>query len=578
MLDPVSSVAFEMQAAKGVFALLIGSGVSRSAKIPTGWDITLDLVRRVAALKGEDAGDDPAAWYLNAFAKAPDYSDLLDQLATTPSLRQQVLRPYIEPSAEERSRGQKLPTPAHAAIADLMAKGYVRVVLTTNFDQLLEQALSDLGVKATVISSADHVAGAVPLVHGGPVIVKLHGDYLDTRIRNTLGELSTYDPVLDKLLDQVFDEFGLIICGWSGDWDVALKAAIARAPSRRYPTIWTSRGAPGAAAQMLIGHRQARVVPITGADEFFDDLAQRVQAIESLRQPHPLSADIAVAMLKDYLPEPRHQIRLQDLVNAEFGRLLERLDGQTFQLNAWSPQEFASQVARYRAALDPFLPLAYTAGLWANETQGQLWVDLVATLSRRRRGQSGSVPLVDLRLLPAALVLHAYSIGAVVGRKPHRVGALVGKAVDFGDMTCALGDRMNMATLISDGGAERFKNVAGYERRGLPGSDWLADVLRPLTKHELRDAEAFDAAFARLEVALSLGYAERVAHEPDRFWAPPARVAYDNALRTALFGAWRHEYSTQALQCDPCAMAALKKPPRLDELEAHLKAIGARWI
>ncbi|WP_051888053.1 hypothetical protein [Caballeronia sordidicola] len=64
MLDSVSSLAFEMQAGKGMFALLLGSGVSRAAKIPTGWDITLDLVRQVAALRGEDAGADPAGWYL----------------------------------------------------------------------------------------------------------------------------------------------------------------------------------------------------------------------------------------------------------------------------------------------------------------------------------------------------------------------------------------------------------------------------------------------------------------------------------------------------------------------------------
>jgi hypothetical protein len=68
-----------------------------------------------------------------------------------------------------------------------------------------------------VISSVDHVAGAVPLVHAGPVIVKLHGDYLDTRIRNTAGELSVYEPALDALLDRVLDEFGLVITDGGSD-------------------------------------------------------------------------------------------------------------------------------------------------------------------------------------------------------------------------------------------------------------------------------------------------------------------------------------------------------------------------
>jgi hypothetical protein len=54
MLDPSSAIAFDMQAAKDVFALLLGSGVSRAAKILTGLDITLDLVRSVARLRGED--------------------------------------------------------------------------------------------------------------------------------------------------------------------------------------------------------------------------------------------------------------------------------------------------------------------------------------------------------------------------------------------------------------------------------------------------------------------------------------------------------------------------------------------
>src|ERR1022692_4844100 len=58
-----------------------------------------------------------------------------------PPKRMQLLRGYFEPSEQEREEGRKLPTAAHRAIAQLIAKGYVQVVVTTNFDQLLEQAL-----------------------------------------------------------------------------------------------------------------------------------------------------------------------------------------------------------------------------------------------------------------------------------------------------------------------------------------------------------------------------------------------------------------------------------------------------
>ncbi len=60
MVDTVTSLAISMQTKKGVFALLLGSGISRSAQIPTGWDIVLDLIRRLATAEGKTVSDDPA--------------------------------------------------------------------------------------------------------------------------------------------------------------------------------------------------------------------------------------------------------------------------------------------------------------------------------------------------------------------------------------------------------------------------------------------------------------------------------------------------------------------------------------
>jgi hypothetical protein len=43
MIDPLLSLAISIQSAPGVFAILAGSGLSRSAGIKTGWEITQDL-------------------------------------------------------------------------------------------------------------------------------------------------------------------------------------------------------------------------------------------------------------------------------------------------------------------------------------------------------------------------------------------------------------------------------------------------------------------------------------------------------------------------------------------------------
>lgn len=175
MIDPIHALAFSIQANPGVYALLLGSGVSRAAKIPTGWEITLDLVRKLANLHGETADPDPERWYRDKFGKEADYSDLLDDLAKAPSERQQLLRAYLEPNDQEREDGEKQPTAAHRAIAALTARGFVKVIVTTNFDRLMERALEEAGVVPTVLSSPDQAKGALPLIHTKCCILKVHG-------------------------------------------------------------------------------------------------------------------------------------------------------------------------------------------------------------------------------------------------------------------------------------------------------------------------------------------------------------------------------------------------------------------
>ena len=155
-----------------MYALLLGSGVSRAAKIPTGWEITLDLIGQLAALSDERPAT-PEAWYRERYDKEPDYSALLAELAKTPAERQQLLRRYWEPTPEEREQGDKAPTAAHRAIAKLVADGYIKVIITTNFDRLIESALGEVGVQPQVLSTKDQIKGAVPIVHAPCTVLKL---------------------------------------------------------------------------------------------------------------------------------------------------------------------------------------------------------------------------------------------------------------------------------------------------------------------------------------------------------------------------------------------------------------------
>lgn len=137
--DPLTQLAFSVYENKGVFAVLLGSGLSRAAGIQTGWEITLDLIRRVAEAQGVEDQPDWAAWYRQKTGQEPNYSTLLGELASSPAERRSILHGYIEPTEEDRETGRKVPTNAHYAIADLVRDGYIRVIVTTNFDRLIDR-------------------------------------------------------------------------------------------------------------------------------------------------------------------------------------------------------------------------------------------------------------------------------------------------------------------------------------------------------------------------------------------------------------------------------------------------------
>jgi len=119
----------------------------------------------------------------------------------------------------------------------------VRVVLTTNFDRLLERALEAVGVQPQVLSRPEQIVGATPPRHHRATIIKLHGDYADLDKRNTVDELQTYSPKFEGLLRTVLDEYGLLVSGWSADWDLALVSALEATRNRRYPLFWGFYGA-----------------------------------------------------------------------------------------------------------------------------------------------------------------------------------------------------------------------------------------------------------------------------------------------------------------------------------------------
>lgn len=207
---------------------LLGAGASAAAGIPTAyhmiWDFKKTLYcadKRIHVTRVEDMGDpivragiqrhfdsrqgypvldsdDEYAYYFEAL-----YPDEADR------------RRYIEQMvlAARYSYG-------HKALAALLKLDRARVVWTTNFDKLVEDAVAGLfgSTSNLVIASLSEPEIAMQALNEGrwPLMVKLHGDFQSRRLKNTTEELKKQDRAMRDALVAACKRYGLAVVGYSG--------------------------------------------------------------------------------------------------------------------------------------------------------------------------------------------------------------------------------------------------------------------------------------------------------------------------------------------------------------------------
>jgi hypothetical protein len=510
-LDPMVALATSVHASPGVYALLLGSGVSTGAGILTGWQVVADLVRKVAATQAPEdidaagrAGDDPEAWWAeHGDGQALGYSTLLSALAPTPAARQSLIAGFFEPTEDDRDRGLKVSSRAHRAIAQLVARGAVRVILTTNFDRLTERALEDVGIPPQVLHRPEQLPSATPLAHARVTVIKLHGDYADLEQRNTVDELAQYPENLAGYIGRVLDEYGLIVSGWSAEWDTALVRALEEMRSRRYPLFWSSYGTVGDAAQRLIAQHGAVGLVGQTADELFTGLVTRLDALDRL-STIPITTAIAVEQLKRALPDPRRRIELFDLVDGQTQRLVSQIKDRTkHPLGGMSLDE---QRSAYEAESSAVARILATGVFHGDTSHVPVWIRAIQRLMSARDpiAESFNAPSEAMRHYPALLCLWATGVGAILSQNEQLLARLLLEA----KWTPIFGDQTPQPPVQC---LNPVRIVFADNDRAPNGGSWMypqSHHIRTASRDALRELEpddaAYEAACDKLEYLASL--------------------------------------------------------------------------
>lgn len=517
LIEPPMAMALNVHASPGVYALLLGAGVSIASGVKTGWGIVEDIVGKVAAVREPDspgaraeAMADPEKWWEANTSEPLGYSALLAAAAPKPASRQAMLAEYFEP--EDGQDDSKGPTAAHRAIAQLVKRGNIRVILTTNFDRLTERALQEVGISPQVVSRPEQIAGIKPLAHSQVTVIKLHGDYADLEQRNTVDELETYPAELQQLLERVLDEYGLIVCAWSADWDKALVRAVEGTRSRRYPLFWSQYGQFSDAARALTAQHDAVVIDGKSADELFTDLLRRIEALDHLTTA-PITRDVAVVQLKRALPDPLRRIELFDLVDQSVTQIIERSTPEHKPVLAtpttWA-DAFGSNVRGYRADSDTLLHLLANGVFHDNGTHDHVWQRAVERLVHLRDTRPGTYNeyLEKLRHLPALLATWTIGVAAVLSRREELLAAALHRpewaVTHSGRIRRGPAWYLSPTRILSTDGMHDMHPAGNGGKLYYPQSNWMKDTLREPFRLVEPSGVAYREACARFELLASM--------------------------------------------------------------------------
>lgn len=455
----------------------------------------------------------------------------------------------------------------------------------------MESALRDIGVEPTVIASPDTLQGAEPIIHSNCYILKLHGDYKDARILNTDGELSAYPEAYNTLLDRIFDEHGLLVCGWSGEWDNALRAAIERAPNRRYAMFWAARGKLGGRADELCSARKGVVVPISDANSFFGTLVEQVEALARSQRQNPVGVDLLVSRAKRYLAKPEHRIQLADLMSDEVQRIKQRLDQDDMTTHAQrTPEEFERRVAVYESVGEGIAKTCGLVGRWGSPGNVDQAVEAILDLFDHAESKgSGLIAFSILRGYPAVLAFQGLTLGLVKAANWSALRRLFLSEVNAGQPRPE-GAFEVISPIKWEGNDKYMWNDyhSACENRREPLSDRLHDVVFGNWATAFMPMNGFTTTFLLSEMMVALMHCERRSvsefregleaakqNGRDYVWSPVGRACWDRKYQEHVLPKFGNlEFRKELLE----AGFLRGDPEYLDiAVESYAKCVDARW-
>ena len=262
------------------YALFIGAGCSVSSGIPDAASLVKEWVEKLYDLSNESeiSFDD---WIKKEF---PGFNSK-NATSYYGTLMKRRFHSQGDRQAEiERICSNKFPGFGYAVLSDLILNKNEKfnIVLTTNFDDLIDDSLYIYqGVRPLVISH-ESLASFIRPTRTRPLIVKLHGDYHLSPLNIPEEVKSIKEEYISQTKTLILDR-GLIFIGYGGN-DVGIKDMLENLPSNAipFPIYWISQKEPDCILKEFLNKKNA--IRVENAD--FDKLMVLVKDIFAIEHPN----------------------------------------------------------------------------------------------------------------------------------------------------------------------------------------------------------------------------------------------------------------------------------------------------
>ena len=224
------------------FAFFLGAGCSVSSGIPAAAGLVRQWLARLRDLRcpGAENLQHWAAEEIGSYDPldpAASYGDVMEQLFLTPQERRREI---------ERLCDHRWPSFGYAVLAALVAMpgGCFNVVLSTNFDELVPDALYLYTTARPLVILHECLAGFIRPSPTRPLVVKLHGDHR-LAPANTDEETASLKQQIEARALAALSDRGLIFIGYGGR-DRGITGMLQRLPAEALPlgAYWVNRNLP----------------------------------------------------------------------------------------------------------------------------------------------------------------------------------------------------------------------------------------------------------------------------------------------------------------------------------------------